>query len=124
MKKGKYHIFLISKGIEEKTREPLNTFIAVNEEEAKLYLYAYISGEKDYSKYVLHHIAEITENFALKPKYYFIASGASVSGEEPKADQLTLLAKKEYDRGKDIFEKNMTYNEKIRKIFEGRYINA
>lgn len=123
MKKGKYHIFLISKGLDEKTREPLNTFIATDEEEAKIYLYAYIAGEKEYGKYTLHHLAEIGDHFTLKPKYYFIASGASVNGQETKADQLTLQAKREYERAKNIFEKNMTYNEKIRKIFQGRIIN-
>lgn len=129
MSKVIYNLFLISEALNGKIARPLQSFIETDYTRAKLYFHGWI--ECDLNKagnFVLHKIGELDlSERRLKPCMIFISDKyqAKLTYEESKLskDQLTLKITQEFNRAKSVWEKNIRYNDKIKDIFEGSYVD-
>lgn len=132
MPEVKYNLFLISEALKGEIKIPLATFIESNYDAAKLYFYAYMKADlvQRPTSYILHKIGEIdVKERKLKACMIFVAGGLETNAEieekekSKSIDQLTLIATQNYNRAKYLWEKNIKYNDKIKDIFQGNFIN-
>lgn len=129
MSKVIYNLFLISMVKNGKLERPLQSFIENDYTTAKLHFHGWV--ECDLNKagnFVLHKIGEFDMNerkFKSCMIYICDKFQAKMTYEDSllSKDQLTLKITQEYNRAKAAWEKNIKYNDKIKAVFEGRYID-
>lgn len=130
-----YNLFLISQALEGNLKRPYISFVEKGYNEAKLYFKAFIEAERKSEEilkqapmhYVLHQVGEIDKTFCWKPKFIYITDSYALfkydeTGEKAEVSQLSIeLAGKNLSYYK-MWQQNRDYNDKIRSLFNGKYV--